>query len=158
MHDSAFFTRNRDLPSEITLPSIPGSVDQNEFGEFGTRLYIFEHTRNQDASIRASNGWDGDRYALVKTPSGYALVWATVWDTQGDAAEFMSAIDQVMRERFNVRPRVTGERRHFETDKRIIEVDVREVDGRPVVLYVDTPTGVSPSSLVDFAKVKVTPR
>jgi len=37
-------------------------------------------------------------------------------------------------------------------------VDVREVDGRPVVLYVDVPTGVSPASLVDFAKVKVTPR
>jgi hypothetical protein len=94
----------------------------------------------------------------VKTPSGYALVWATAWETPGDAAEFMSAIDQVMRERFNVRPRVNGERRHFETDKRVIEVDVREVQGRPVVLYVDAPTGVSPASLIDFAKVKVTPR
>jgi hypothetical protein len=63
-----------------------------------------------------------------------------------------------MRERFNVRPRVKGEQRHFDTDKRVVEVDVREVDGRPVVLYVDVPTAVSPSSLVDFAKVKVTPR
>src|SRR5262249_53144101 len=94
MHDSAFFTKNRDLPSEVTLPAIPGTVDQNEFGEFGTRLFVYQHTRDQDASIRASNGWDGDRYALVKTPSGYAFVWATVWDTQGDAAEFMSAVDQ----------------------------------------------------------------
>jgi len=158
MHDSAFFTKTRDVPSEITLPSIPGVVDQNVFGEFGTRLYIYQHTKNQDLSIRASNGWDGDRYALVKTPGGYGLVWATVWDTPGDAAEFMSAIDQVMRERFNVRPRVKGEQRHFDTDKRVVEVDVREVDGRPVVLYVDVPTAVSPSSLVDFAKVKVTPR
>ena len=158
MHDSAFFTKTRDLPSEVTLPSIRGTVDQNAFGEFGTRLYIYQHTRNQDLSIRASNGWDGDRYALVKTPSGDALVWATVWDTPGDAAEFMSAIDQVMRERFNVRPRVKGEQRHFDTDKRVVEVDVREVDGRPLVLYVDVPAAVSPSSLVDFAKVKVTPR
>jgi hypothetical protein len=70
----------------------------------------------------------------------------------------MSAIDQVMRERFNVRPRVKGEQRHFDTDKRVVEVDVREVDGRPLVLYVDVPAAVSPSSLVDFAKVKVTPR
>jgi len=158
MHDSAFFTKTRDLPSEVTLPSIRGTVDQNAFGEFGTRLYIYQHTKNQDLSIRASNGWDGDRYALVKTPSGDALVWATVWDTPGDAAEFMSAIDQVMRERFNVRPRVKGEQRHFDTDKRVVEVDVREVDGRPLVLYVDVPAAVSPSSLVDFAKVKVTPR
>jgi len=158
MHDSAFFNKNRDLPSDVTLPSIPGTVDQNEFGEFGTRLYVYQHTKDQDASIRASNGWDGDRYALVKTPSGYAFVWATVWDTPGDAAEFMSAIDQVMRERLNVRPRVSGERRQCDTDKRVVEVDVREVDGRPVVLYVDVPTGVNPASLVDFAKVKVTPR
>jgi hypothetical protein len=158
MHDSAFFTKNRDVPSDVVLPPIPATVDQNEFGEFGTRLYLYQHGKNQDASIRASNGWDGDRYALVKTPSGDALVWATVWDTPGDAAEFMSALDDVMRERFNVRPRVTGERRHFDADKRVIEVDVREVQGRPVVLYVDVPTGVNPASLVDFAKVKVTPR
>jgi hypothetical protein len=158
MHDSAFFTKNRDVPSDVVLPPIPGTVDQNEFGEFGTRLYLYQHGKNQDASIRASNGWDGDRYALVKTPNGDALVWATVWDTPGDAAEFMSALDGVMRERFNVRPRVNGERRHFDADKRVVEVDVREVQGRPVVLYVDVPTGVNPATLIDFAKVKVTPR
>ena len=81
----------------------------------------------------------------------------TVWETPGDAAEFMSAIDDVMRARFNVRPRVTGERRHFDAPKRTVEVDVREVGGRPVVLYVDVPAGAS-TALVDFSKVKVTPR
>jgi hypothetical protein len=157
MHDSAYFVQPRDVPSEITLPKIPGTVEENNFGEFGTRLFIYAHTNDQDASIRASNGWDGDRYALVKTPAGDAFVWVTVWDRAGDAAEFMSAVDQVMRERFNVRPRVTGERRHFETPKRTIELDVREIAGRPVVLYVDVPAG-SPTSLVDFGKVKVIPR
>jgi len=34
---------------------------------------------------------------------------------------------------------------------------VREVGGRPVVLYVDVPAGSS-TSLVDFSKVKVVPR
>ena len=98
MHEQAYFGTPPDVPSEITLPKIPGTVDENNFGEFGTRLFIFQHTRDQDRSIRASNGWDGDRYALVKTPAGNALVWATVWDTPGDAAEFMSAIDAVMAE------------------------------------------------------------
>ena len=74
MHDSAYFTQPRDVPSEVTLPTIPGTVDENDFGEFGTRLFVFAHTKDQDASIRASNGWDGDRYALVKTPAGNALV------------------------------------------------------------------------------------
>ncbi|HEV8233430.1 MAG TPA: hypothetical protein VGP84_02490, partial [Gemmatimonadaceae bacterium] len=84
-------------------------------------------------------------------------VWATVWDTPGDGAEFMAAIDAVMRARFNVLPHVTGEHRHFDTPKRTIDVDVREVGGRPVVLYVDVPAG-STTSLVDFSKVKVVPR
>ena len=105
MHDSAYFGSPPDLPSLITLPAIPGTVEENNFGEFGTRLFIFQHTRDQDRSIRASNGWDGDRYALVKTPEGNALVWATVWDTPSDAAEFMSAIDEVMAKRYFVKPR-----------------------------------------------------
>jgi hypothetical protein len=157
MHDSAFFGAQRDIPSEITLPKIPGTVEENDFGEFGTRLIIYGPTEDMDASIRASNGWDGDRYALVKTPSGDALAWVTVWDTRGDAVEFVSAMDQVMRERFNVRPRVTGELRHFDTPKRTIEMNVREVGGRPVVLYVDVPAGSS-TGLIDFGKVKVVPR
>jgi hypothetical protein len=157
MHDTAYFANPPDIPSEIALPAIAGTVDQNDFGEFGTRLFIFKHTHDQDQSIRASNGWDGDRYALVKTPAGDALVWVTVWDTQGDGAEFMAAIDAVMQARFKVTPTVTGERRHFATSTRTVDVDVREVEGRPVVLYVDVPAGSS-TNIVDFAKVKVTPR
>lgn len=157
MHDSAYFSSPRDIPSSITLPAIPGTIDENNFGEFGTRLVIYQHTKDQDASIRASNGWDGDRYALVKTPKGNALVWVTVWDRPGDAAEFMSAMDQVMRERFNIRPAVTGERRYFESPTRQMVMDVREVQGRPVVMYLDIPKG-GDLNLVDFSKVKVTPR
>ena len=157
MHENAFFGKTPDVPSEITLPKIPGTVDENDFGEFGTRLFIYQHTHDQDRSIRASNGWDGDRYALVRTPAGDALVWATVWDSPGDAAEFMSAVDAVMLHRFNVKPRVVGERRRFETAKRTVDVDVREMSGRPVVLYIDVPTG-TPTNLVDMSQIKVTPR
>jgi hypothetical protein len=156
MHDSAYFGSKPDLPSQITLPHIAGSVDENNFGEFGTRLFLYQHLRDQDRSIRASNGWDGDRYALVKTPQGNALVWVTAWDTPGDAAEFMSALDDVMVKRYFVKPRVTGEHRHFDAGKRTVDVDVREIDGRPMVLYVDAPVGAP--NLIDFAKVKVTAR
>jgi hypothetical protein len=155
MHDDAFFAKKKDVPSVVTLPPISGELSQNNFGEFGTRLFVYAHTRDQDRSIRASMGWDGDRYALVKTPQGNGIVWATVWDSQGDAAEFMSAIDAVMAKRFFVKPRITGEKRHFETAKRTVDVDVREIGGRPVVLYTEVPAGTNPN-LVDFSKVKVT--
>ena len=29
----------------VMLPPIEGSVDQNNFGEFGTRLFMFKHTK-----------------------------------------------------------------------------------------------------------------
>ncbi len=156
MHDAAFFGK-KDIPSEIIIPPIPGTFESNSMGEFGTRIFIYAHTRIEDLAIRASNGWDGDRYDLVKTPGGNAMVWVTVWDTRQDGIEFIDAANQVIRQRFNRVPRVTGERRHYETDHRTIDIDVREVDGRPVVLYVDVPAGQS-TDLVDFSKVKVIPR
>lgn len=156
MHDAAFFGK-RDVPSDITIPAIPGEFARNTMGEFGSRIYLYSHTRVEELSIRASNGWDGDRYVLVKTPGGNAIVWVSVWDQRQDGIEFIDALDQTLRARFNRQPRVTNELRHYEAEKRTIDIDVREVDGRPVVLYVDVPAGQS-THLVDFSKVKVVPR
>jgi hypothetical protein len=157
MHDAAFFGKQKDVPSEITLPAIPGTFETNNMGEFGTRVFLYAHTRVEDLSIRASNGWDGDKYDLVKTPGGNAIVWVSVWDQRQDGIEIIDALDQVMKARFNRQARVTGERRHYESDKRTVDIDVREVDGRPVVLYVDVPAGQS-TDIIDFSKVKVVPR
>jgi hypothetical protein len=157
MHDSAYFAARRDVPSTIQLPRIAGTVDENDFGEFGTRLFLYQHLRDQDRAIRAATGWDGDRYALVKMSGGYGFAWVTVWDSRVDAAEFMSAIDGVVEDRFHVKPTVTGERRRYEANARTIVVNVKDVGGRPVVLYVDVPTGAS-TGIVDLGAVKVTPR
>jgi hypothetical protein len=156
MHDSAFFVK-KDAPSVVTLPAIPGTIDQNNFGEFGTRIFLYALSNDLDGSVKGSIGWDGDRYALVKTPSGNAIVWATMFNTRQDGIEFIDALDAVMRERFNIRALVKGELRHFTAPKRTIEVNVREIDGRPLVLYVDVPTGES-TNLVDLAKIQVTPK
>lgn len=157
MHDAAFFNHPRDVPSDITLPAIPGTFESNTMGEFGTRVVLYTHTRIEDLSIRASNGWDGDRYVLVKTPGGNAMVWVSVWDERQDGIEFIDAMDQALRARFGRQARVEGELRHYESEKRTIEMNVREIEGRPVVLYVDVPAGQS-TNLIDFSKVKVVPR
>lgn len=154
MHGRAFFD-TLDVPSEVVLPALSDKIDENNFGEFGTRLFVFQHVRDQNGAIRASNGWDGDRYALVKRPAGNSLVWVSVWDAPLDAAEFVSSIDDVMRERFNVRAEASGEIRRFRTSRRTVEVSSRTVDGRSVVFYVDVPAGES-TSFVDLSKVRVT--
>ena len=101
MHDAAPTSEQRPTCRAWSrCRAIPGTVDDRTTSANSARgCSSIQHTRDQDRSIRASNGWDGDRYALVKTPEGNALVWATVWDTPGDAAEFMSALDAVMAER-----------------------------------------------------------
>jgi hypothetical protein len=146
-----------DLPSAVTFPSTPAKVDENNFGEFGTRLFIYQHGKNQEAAIRAASGWDGDRYVLLNAGGGKALVWATVWDTAVDAAEFASGLDDVMLARFNAKATTTGNVRRFATANRTIEVSSREVSGRSVVFYVDVPAGAS-TAVLDLAKVQVTAR
>ncbi len=158
MHDSAYFVK-KDVPSVVTLPPIPGTIDQNDFGEFGTRIFLYALSNDLDGSMKGSIGWDGDRYALVKTPAGNAFVWATVFNTRQDGIEFIDALDAVMRERFNIRPLVKGELRHFSPRPSArLEVErSRSRDGRPLVLYVDVPAGSS-TDIVDFSKIQVTPR
>jgi hypothetical protein len=156
MHDSSYFGHTPDVPSVVALPPAAEKPYENDLGEFGTRLLVYQFTRDQDQSIRAAGGWDGDRYRLVQTGGGSGLAWVTVWDTPGDAAEFVSALDDVMQKRFFVKPKVSGERRTFTTSKRTIDVEVRELNGRPVVLYTDVPTGGSVP--FDIGAVKVTPR
>jgi hypothetical protein len=165
MHERAFFgeapasktatATGPDVRSEVMLPPSGNTLDENNFGEFGTRLFVYQHLKNQDGSIRAATGWDGDRYRLVGSATSQSLVWATTWDTAVDAAEFVSVLDDVMLARFNAKPTTNGSVRRFTTAKRTIEISSRDIGGRPVVFYVDVPAGSS-TAVIDLAKVQVT--
>ena len=43
-----------------------------------------------------AQGWDGDRFALLQPQgdSGDGLVWASVWDSQGQRDAFVSAFER----------------------------------------------------------------
>jgi hypothetical protein len=170
IHDAAYFGAKPDVPSTITLPAIPGEVAQNDMGEFGTRLFFFQHlgasaslapdsvrAAAQAPSVRAAAGWDADRYALVKTPSGNALAWVTVWDSPVDAAEFTSTLDDVMMQWRNVKPQINGTVRRYDDGTRTVQVSSRDIAGRAVVLYVDVPSGTS-TDILDLSKVQVVAR
>ena len=143
MHTRAYF-QARDGPTKVILPNprVGRSRYQNNLGEFETRLFIYEHARDQALSVRAAAGWDGDRYMVVQTPRGEALVWVTVWDTPVDAAEFSEAVDRAISRRFD------GERMSEVANGKRYEVRDREVSwwggeigGRPAVVYTDAPVG-----------------
>lgn len=156
LHAEAFFG-TRDAPTAVVLPPIAGTttIYENNLGEFETRLLLYQHLTDQMGSIRAAQGWDGDRYRLVRTPRGDGIVWLTVWDSAVDAGEFRERMDAVIARRYAIRDSVTtGDTKSYGGAGRSIALTVAELHGRNVLLYVDVPAG-TPTALLDLAKVEL---
>ena len=157
MHENAFFL-SRDDPTTVTLPAPVGGGDvyENDFGEFETRLFLFQHLKDRDAAYRGAAGWDGDRFVSFTTPGGDGVAWLTVWDTSVDAAEFYDLVDTALLKRFSdLKPvQSSGDRRVYAAHGRTIAVTAAEVQGRPCVLFVDVPSGSS-TGVIDLRKVRL---
>ena len=156
LHDSAYFGASRDEPARITLPAVANRLYENSLGEFDTRLFLFEHTKDQATSSRAGMGWGGDRYVVVRTPAGNAIAWVTVWDSALDAAEFVDAVGVGLRRRFRTAgPSIDAAGvRTFTGRGRTVVVTPSERAGKNIVLFVDVPAGASPR-LLDLDRVTV---
>lgn len=153
MHEGAYFGKQPDAPTAVTLPKVGGESWTNDLGEFGTRLFLYQHLQDQNVAVRAAMGWDGDRYAVVKTASGNGIVWVTVWDSPTDAAEFVSAVQGAMVKRYQGTATGTGGgARTIRGDGRTVRITPGEIGGRDAVLFVDVPQGVSPA-LLDLSRV-----
>lgn len=153
LHPSAFFG-TRDNPTRVQLAVRGQLLYENTLGEFETRILLFEYTGNQNDAVRGANGWDGDRYALVRTPGGDALVWVTVWDTPYDAGEFRDLMQQGLERRYEVGGEGEATLRTFAARGRTLQLSTAESGGRPLVIFVDAPAGVSPA-LVDVAALRL---
>src|SRR4029078_1594421 len=93
------FPVSRDYPIRVTLPDLEKFLDpgwkesfQNVHGEYSTFLLLSEFTAQKLPRVSAwgaSEGWGGDRYAVVEDALGHtATVWFTTWDAESDAVEF----------------------------------------------------------------------
>jgi hypothetical protein len=157
LHPSAFFGK-RDAPTQITLPELKGAtaVYQNTLGEFETRLFLFQHLNDQNTAVQGAAGWDGDRFVLFNTPGGQGIAWASVWDSQSDASEFFDAIGKSVEKRYDVTSSAAAgsTTKTYTGAGRSVQIMTDEIDGRPVVLYVDVPQGASPGVL-DFKAIKL---
>lgn len=164
--DSTLSAAERNAPTRVTLPEpTRGSVRfSNVFGEFETRLILFQYVPNESQAARAAQGVDGDRYALIGLPQGDALVWASVWDNTVDAAEFVDAFSQWIKKRYvgvYTRDAEDATLRRFTAPAdsargrpaaRSIRLEVLQRDGRPVVLITDAPSGLA-DGLVDASRI-----
>ena len=144
LHEQAYFGKERDAPTEVKLaePREGKVLYSDDMGEFETRLFLFQHLQDQNDAVRGAAGWDGDRYMVIRTPRGDGVVWLTVWDSNIDAAEFGSDLEEVMSKRFrSATPRTTTAGKSYSVSNRAITIWGGELDGKNVVLYTDLPEG-----------------
>lgn len=155
LHPSAYFG-GRDHPTRVTLGPVRGTRRyENTLGEFETRLFLFQHTEDQNDAIRGATGWDGDRYALVDTPAGEALVWVTVWDSPVEAGEFREVMQAALEGKTLVGGTAESESVRVYTNLgRTVRLSTAEVGGRPLVIYSDAPASVT-GDLIDAAGIRL---
>jgi len=171
LEDSAYFTEKarRSVPVVVTLPAPKvGTVFfSNQFGEFETRLAMAQFNNKPDEVRRAAGGLAGDQYAVIRTPSGDALVWASVWDSPVDAADFLQVMGEAARKRYELpKPEpVIGNLRRFDVPQtpkraaRTVTLALEQLGGKPVVIFMDLPAGLMPP--LDAARITLgasTPR
>src|SRR6185369_13740028 len=54
MHDEAYFGPNKSLPITVTLPPIASEIYQNNLGEFGIRLFLYQHLNDIKVAAAAA--------------------------------------------------------------------------------------------------------
>ena len=155
MHPARFLSSPPDDPTTVSLPAPKGAtkVYENDMGEFGTRLALYRYLKDAATSARAAEGWDGDRFMVVEGKGGTGLVWALVWDSAIDAAEFSDALSRVVRLRTAAPERqLPGGGATFASNGRTISIKPHSVGDRALVIYSDLPDAMG-SSVIDPAGI-----
>lgn len=97
LHPEKFFREPREEPiaiewADVTVNGKKPTAD-NTLGEMGTRIQIAQFTDDRTGED-AANGWRGDRYVCYESGRGFA--WKSVWATEADAADFVSAQTKII--------------------------------------------------------------
>lgn len=139
LHVNEYFGK-RVEPTPVSFKPVAGvsPMYENNLGEFETRLFLYQQLNDTDQAAHGSSGWNGDRYMTFETRGGLAIAWATVWLTPAAAANFYAMAQRAVTA---MKP---------EQRARSAKLSTGIVDGRAVVLFVATPSGVTaPVSVSD---------
>ena len=132
LHASKYTSRERPLRLGFPAPSGDTLVYDDDYGEFETRSLLMTWGVAEDVAVAAAAGWNGDRYEVLGTPGGTAIVWAVAWDTPQDAQDFERALRSGWTRAASARP---GEA------QRRWQIDTMDLAGAKVVRLVDAPSG-----------------
>jgi hypothetical protein len=97
-----------EIPEEVPSPTFVASlggdwreIDSNVMGEWYVSLILEQQIEEGEAATAAA-GWGGDHYAAAynEKTDQTAVAWRIVWDTTGDAEEFVDAFKNYGDQRF----------------------------------------------------------
>ncbi|HEY6199412.1 MAG TPA: hypothetical protein VI231_12430 [Candidatus Binatia bacterium] len=104
LHPEKYFS-DPDPPTRVDFGDLAAlfpadwkEIESNVLGEFMTRVLFEQHLPKDDART-AAEGWDGDRLVAYARGAEVAFVWATVWDSESDAEEFIQAYSRLAAKR-----------------------------------------------------------
>ncbi|HET9011985.1 MAG TPA: hypothetical protein VFN38_09240, partial [Gemmatimonadaceae bacterium] len=159
LHTPAYFGETPDEPSVVALPAPRGAsrTYENTLGEFGTRLFLYQHIRDEQDAARGAAGWDGDRYVVLQGAGGRGIVWASLWDTALEAAEFSDILTRATAKRTGAGEASVPGGASFAAKGRTTRIVARPVGDRTLIVYSDLPDAMS-GGVIDAAAIRVTAR
>ena len=123
------FLTGRDAPTDLRFGRAPAPwtvVYENTLGQLELSILLAEHLGTDAAA--SAEGWDGDRYRLLRGPGGReVLAWTSVWDDEDAADQFA----RTYRRAIEARPGWTG------------QVVVESSGGRPYVRVLEAAEGTA---------------
>ena len=154
LHPQLFLAAAPDEPTTVVLPAPRGGtkVYDNDMGEFGTRLVVYDYLRDPQTAQRAAAGWDGDRFMVVENGADRGFVWAIVWDSPIEAAEFSDAMIRAATRRTGSRERrLANGGTSFGYKGRTLSVLPVSIGDRALIVYTDLPdamgSAIDPSAI-----------
>jgi hypothetical protein len=153
LHPPLFLGTPPDEPTTVVLPAPRGATKayENDMGEFGTRLVVFAYLRDPATAQRAAAGWDGDRFMVVERGNDRGIVWALVWDSAVEAAEFTDAMVRSTMRRTGAAERSVGAGVSYTAKGRTITIQPVSVGDRALVVYSNLPESMG--TVIDPAAI-----
>jgi hypothetical protein len=131
-----------DVPLHVVIAPVPGdsTLHEDGLGELETVLLGTVLSGRSQPSYDPPLGWGGDRYRVIVTPDGPALVWYLIFDDAASAARFDASTGALLRKQVRA-----GYRAAFE---------MLDVSGRPAARYVMAPERWSGWNRIPIARVE----
>jgi hypothetical protein len=114
-----------DQPVELQFPPGSGMLYEDVLGESEVSILAAQLSGATQPRKAASRGWGGDRYGVLRTPEGPALIWYVVWDDPRSAERFTTGFGEKLR--------------HTERKGYRASFDRLEMEGKPATRYLLAP-------------------